>query len=125
MENILNKQINNIKEFENISNKQINNIKELENEIKLFRKYYHFSEGEKLISIKFISGDQDIDYSTITKNTEKFSKIEALLYDKFPKYIESENYFIFNGNRINRNKTIQENNINNNDIITLLVNSFD
>ena len=46
-----------IKELETISNKnpQINNVIELENEIKLFRKFNNFSEGEKLISIKFIS----------------------------------------------------------------------
>ena len=45
-----------LKELENslIKNLKIRII-ELENEIKLFRKHYNFSEGEKLISIKFIS----------------------------------------------------------------------
>ena len=116
-----------IKELQSISNNnpQNNNILELENEIKLFRKYNNFSEREKLISIKFISGEQDIDYTLITKNTEKFSKIEIQLYEKYPKYIETENFFVVGGNKINRNKTLEQNNINNNDIITLLINSFD
>ena len=116
-----------IKELQNISNNipKTNDIIELENQIKLFREYYNFSEGEKLISIKFISVDQDIDYSLISKNTEKFSKIEAMLYDKYPKYIELENFFLVCGNRINRNKTLKQNNINNNDVITLQVNNFD
>ncbi len=114
-----------IKELENITNKQINNIFELENEIKLFRKYNNFSKGEKLISIKFISGTQDIDYSLITRNTEKFLKIEVNLYERYPKYIETENYFVVGGNKINKYKTLEQNNIKNNDIITLLINNMD
>ena len=116
-----------IKEFENISNNilEINNIIELENEIKLFREYNNFSEGEKLISIKFASEKQDIDYSIIIKNTEIFSQIETMLYNKYPKYTETENYFLVGGNKINRHKTLEKNNIKNNDIITLYINNFD
>jgi len=127
-EKIKNENLNKkIKELENISNKnlEINNIIELENEIKLFRKYNNFTEGEKLISIKFGSEEQDIDYSIIIKNTELFSKIEAMLYNKYPKYIETENYFLVGGNKINRHKTLENNNIKNNDIITLYINNFD
>ena len=116
-----------IKELESISNKnqQINNIIELENEIKLFRKFNNFSEGEKLIQIKFISNEQDIDYSLIVKNTEKFYKIEGILYEKYPKYVETDNFFVVSGNRINRNKTLEQNNIKSNDIITLIINNLD
>ena len=45
-----------------------------------------------------MSDEQDINYSIVSKNTEKFSKIETMLYDKFPKYIESENYFFIGEN---------------------------
>ena len=121
-EKIKNENLNKkIKELENTSNKQ-NNATELENEIKLFRKYNNFSEGEKLISIKFISFEEDVDYSIIIKNTELFSKIEAMLYNKYPRYIETDNYFFVNGIKVNRNKTFEKNNIKNNDIITLLIN---
>ena len=119
--------IKKIKELQSISNNNLeqNNIKELENEIKLFRKYNNFSEGEKLISIKFASSEQDIDYPIIIKNTELFSQIEAMLYKKYPKYIETENYFLVGGNKVNRNKNFEQNNIKNNDIITLYINNFD
>ena len=121
-EKIKNENLNKkIKDLENTSNKQ-NNATELENEIKLFRKYNNFSEGEKLISIKFTSFEQDVDYSLIIKNTELFSKIEAMLYNKYPRYIETDNYFFVNGIKVNRNKTFEKNNIKNNDIITLLIN---
>ena len=126
-EKIKNENLNRtIKDLKNISNKnfQRSNIIELENEIKLFRKYCNFSEGEKLISIKFISGGKDIDFPIITKNTEKFIKIEAMLYEKYPKYTDTENFFVVGGNKINRNKTLEENNIKNNDIITLYINNL-
>ena len=116
-----------IKELENISNNKINtnNIIDLENEIKLFRTYYKLSDNEKLISIKIISIDQEIDLTVIAKNTDDFSKIEKMIYDKYPKYIEFENYFLVNGNKINKHKTLEQNKIKNNDILTLGINNFD
>jgi hypothetical protein len=122
-----------IKELENISNNKINssnkinsnNIIELENEIKLFRTYYKFTDNEKLISIKFISAEQDIDLTVIAKNTDDFSFVEKMLYDNYPAYKKFENYFIVNGNKINKNITLEENKIKNNDILTLVINNFD
>ena len=124
-ENIKNENLN--KNIPNISNNnlEIKKIIELENEIKLFRIYNNFSEGEKLISIKFASVEQDIDYSLTIKNTEIFSKIELMLYNKYPKYIETENYFLVGGNKINKHKSLEKNNIKDNDIITLFINNFD
>ena len=119
--NNLQKEITNLKNISNFNSK----IKELENEIKLFKTYYHFSEGEKLILIKFVSVNQDINFEIIAKNTEIFSKIEHILYEKYPKYIESENYFLVHGSKLNRHKSLKENKINNNDVITLEVNNLD
>ena len=113
------KRLNNI--FLNINSK----IKELENEINLFRSYYKYTEGEKLISIKFNSVDQEINFNIITKNTEIFSQLELILYEKYPKYIDSENYFLVNGNKINKHRSLKENKISNNDVITLEINHFD
>jgi hypothetical protein len=93
---------------------------ELENELNLFKSYYCFSPGEKLISIKFVSVDQNIkNFKLIVKNTDKFSKLEDILYEKYPNYKDTENYFIVNGKRINRNRTLEENKIKNNDILML------
>ena len=109
-----NKNLNQIVQNHNKSNR----IEELENEIKLFRTYYKFSPDEKLISIQFIHSP-DINYTIIAKNTDDFVKIEKELYDKYPNYKNFENNFLLNGKKINKYKTLKENNIKNNDIIYL------
>ena len=42
-----------------------------------------------------------------------------MLYEKYPKYKDTENYFLVNGKKLNRNRTLEENNIKNNDKIIL------
>ena len=100
-------------------------IEELENEIKYFRTYYKLSENEKLISIKFIAVEQNINLTVIAKNTDYFSFIEKILYDHYPNYKQFENYFLVNGSKINKNITLEENKIKNNDILTVVINDFD
>ena len=71
------------------------------------------------MSIIFISSTQKLHFSAICKNTDKFHKIEGLLYENFPQYLENDNFFILNGKKINRYKTLEENGIKNNDVIIL------
>ena len=114
----------NIIKEEKIKNNILNNkILELEKEIKLLNSYF-LPNGEKLLSIKIISTDQKIDLPIIIKNTEYFSKIEQILYEKYPKYTETENYFLVNGSRINRLKTLEQNGIKNNATLTLVRNDI-
>jgi len=119
-DNIIN-EYNKIKEIKNISNNNndyINRIKELEKEIEKFKKYC-LLPGEKLITIKFTSIDQNINFETIVKNTDNFSKLENFLYEKYPQYKDTENYFLVNGNKLNKHRTLEENKIKDNDILTL------
>ena len=78
-----------------------------------------------MISIKFISVNQEINFNIAAKNTDKFSKLETILYEKYPKYVDSENFFLVNGNKINRHRSLQDNKIKNNDVITLQIENFD
>ena len=48
-----------------------------------------------------------------------------MLYNKYPKYTDTENYFLVGGIKVNRHKTLKNNNIKNNDIITLYINIFE
>ena len=67
---------------------------------------YDLKKDEKLLTIIFYSVDQKIHYSLICKNTDKFNRIEEKLYDIYPEYKETENFFMIHGNKINRFKTI-------------------
>jgi len=94
-----------------IKNKEINELKS--------KIGFDLKEGENLMTIIFISVDQQIHYSIICKNTDNFSKIEKMLYDKYPEYKKSENYFLYKGKKINRFETIEENGIEYSALITL------
>ena len=101
---LLNSQISEkIIEFNNLKNQiNIKNDDDLVNQI---------NPGEKVISALIISTDQKIVYSVACKNTTPFVKIEEKLYEVYPEYKETENYFLFSGTKIKRFKTIGENKI--------------
>ena len=94
--------------------KEVNELK------KNLSKYpFELNDGEKLMTIIFQSSNEEINYGAICKNTDKFNIIENQLYEHYPEYGENENFFTFNGKKINKNKSMEENNIKNNDIIIL------
>jgi len=96
-------------------------FKKKEEEIQSLKSTFPFEikQGEKLISIIFISVDQKIHHSYICKNTDIFINLEKSLYDTYPEYRESENYFLLRGLKINKYKSLESNNIKDSDIITL------
>ena len=91
------------------------------NEIKSQLKF-DLSEGEKLMTVIFTSTKHDCFQSFICKNTDLFSRLEKLLYEKeeYKEYKLIENYFLVGGRKINRYETLEENGIKNNDLITLI-----
>ena len=80
-----------------------------------------FKPGDKIISVLFMTqGNQDIvNYSMPCKTTDLFVRLEERLYQNFPKYRNVETFFTVNTNRILRFKTLEQNKIKGNDIISL------
>ena len=105
------------------SNNILAAINEKEKEINFVRSSlpFQFKEGEKLMCVIFQNIDQSIHYPMICKNTQIFNNLENLLYEKFDKYKETENYFLCSGKRIIKTKTLEENNIEDGSIILLNV----
>ena len=66
--------------------------------------------GEEMI-VKFKSMDQTIDYVIPCYSEDPFYIIEDKLYEKFKKYREKNNIFIYGGRAILRFKSIKENKI--------------
>jgi len=84
-------------------------IEKLEKALKRYP--IELSENEKLMSIIINSSDEKILHSIICKNTDKFIKIEGILYNEYPQYEELSNYFLSNGKKISKFKTLEENKI--------------
>ena len=80
--------------------------------------------GDKIIAVLFMTqGSQDIfNYTMACKTSDLFVRLEERLYHDFPKYRNYETFFMVNTRRIFRFKTLEENKIKNNNIISLFIN---
>ena len=109
------------------NNSQNDRILELEEEVQKLRAYF-VSPGDKLMTLQIISNDQTMRFYTYCKSSDKFSKIEEIISNRYPSYSEvgsDNNYYLVNGRKINRYKTLDENGIKNNDVLTLINNNDD
>ena len=99
-----------------MKNDEINKLKSNKNENSIDNN----QQGEKILAIGFTSCDHKINkFFLPCKDSELFVRIEEKLYDEYYEYKEKETYFLVGGNKINRFKTIKENNIKNCSIIML------
>ena len=73
-----------------------------------------------IMSVNFISMDQNIHYYVGCFKTNTFSDVEEKLYKQYPQYRETNNNFLANVKLVLRFKTIAENNIGNDLPITLI-----
>ena len=83
-----------------------------------------FKPGDKIIAVLFMTqGNQDIyNYTMPCKTSDLFVRLEERLYHDFPKYRNFETFFMVHARRIFRFKSLEENQIKNNDIISLFTN---
>jgi len=121
----LNNQINNYLNQIQFLQNQINNCNPNNLNNNLINNNYVISSkpGEKILSINFVSnGFQGImNYSLPCKNTDLFVRLEEKLNNDYPELKDKETYFLVNGRKIKRFKTLDENHINSNDVINLFL----
>lgn len=75
--------------------------------------------ANNLMSVIFISNEEDIYWSINCNSNDKFDKLQNLFFNKYPEYNDSKTYFIFNGTKIKKEKSLEEIGIKNNDIIIM------
>ena len=121
----LNNQINNYLNQIQFLQNQINNYNPNNLNNNFINNNYVISSkpGEKILSINFVSnGFQGImNYSLPCKNTDLFVRLEEKLNNDYPELKDKETYFLVNGRKIKRFKTLDENHINSNDVINLFL----
>ncbi len=118
--NIINNLNNDINNYRNIISKkdiELNNYKsQLNNNIPNNKIYIN-----DMMSVNFISSDQDVHFSIPCLKTNTFAEVEEKLYKEFPQYRETNNTFLANGMQVLRFKTIAENDIGSGYPVTLIV----
>ena len=110
------------------NNKNIKDIKDIKdnNNKEVLQTNQNCKESnDTKIRLIFESVDQKIKETILCQSNERFHILEGLLYEKYPQYKESENYFIVNGVKVNRFKTLKENSIKNGDKIILNIIDYD
>ena len=126
----LNNENNKIKELnkqlENNLAQKINELQKILSDKNKNKDYYDLSSlgpNDKVIAVNFVSmGNNDIGhYNLICKNRDLFIRLEERLYNDFPQFKEHETYFEVKGKRIKRFKTLEQNLIKNNDIISMFI----
>jgi len=109
------------KEFCEEKEKLLNQLKEKDIIIEDLKSRYPFPilQGEKLMTVNFVSYDDKIHYSIICKNSDPFIRLEKLLYEKYPYFSNPEYNFFVNDNKVTKDKSLDDNNINNNEVILI------
>ena len=123
----LKEELNKTKESQNLLENQLAKAKEelqkyqSKNYIQTGDSMMSINPGDKILAINFVSmGSQDIGhFNLICKNTDLFVTLEARLYEVYPQFKDFDTYFAVNTKRIKRFKTVEENGIKSNDIISL------
>ena len=118
----------NINNYQNIINQkdlelnnlrmQINNMNNMNNNIQSNNMFINKND---IVSVNFISMDQNVHFSVACLKTDIFAEIEEQLYKQYPQYRETNNSFLAHGQQVLRFKTIAENKIGNGLPVTLVV----
>ena len=110
---------NKLLELQNIIYKKNDEIKILKS--KLNNDYIDNIQPEgKVIEIEITSVDQTIQNFILScKDSDLFVNLEEKLYDEYPKYKNIETFFLVNGRKVLRFKSMKENNIKNGNVIML------
>ena len=114
-------QINNLQNIINQKNFELNTLRVQKSSNKfnpIVQQKFYFDE---IVCVNFISSDQNVHYAVTCTKTTIFAEIEEKLYQQYPRYRETNNDFLANGNLVLRFKTIDENKIGNGLPVTLVV----
>ena len=124
LQNKLNNYNNTINNYNNIINQkdiELNNLRTQLNNLNNNMNNNININMNDIMSVNFISMDQNVHFSVGCLKTNTFAEVEEKLYKQYPEYRETNNNFIANGTQVLRFKTIAENKIGNGLPVTLIV----
>ena len=126
LENEINKLNETITKLRNeimLKDKEIENYKKQNNSLNKKQSLFTLLNVEdKIFSVIFKTEgkEEDLHYKMSYRNSDLFVRLEEKLYNAYPKYKNYEAFFLVNNRKILRFKTMEENNIKDNDIIFII-----
>ena len=78
--------------------------------------------NNQIIGIRFLSQDQKINYPIACSLSDIFSEVEKKLFLQYPELKNKNIYYIGNGNKINRDETIEKNEIKHESCLIIIEN---
>ena len=107
--------------LDKITNYYKEEFKKEEKEIKIYinKLSKQLLKNKKMMNLNFMTNDENIHYSIKCQKTNCFNEIIKNFFDKYPEYKKYENIYTIKGKKVDVNKSIEENNIHNNNIITI------
>ena len=117
----LNNELNKINNQKKNLNNEILNLNDQIKDLKMNKNsnLSFINPAETLFCIQFRSIDEIVDLAIPCKNTDIFVRLEEKLYEYYPEYKETNNYFTCNGIVIKKFKSLKENKIKNSDKILM------
>ena len=78
--------------------------------------------GENMISVIFqCNDDQTVHYPVICNENQIFSEVEKKLYEEYPQYKKTTNFFMCNGNTVDKTKNMKENKLKHGRLIIMKI----
>lgn len=109
-------------DYKKIIEEKNKEIEELKNEINKLKNNKDEDKkiiDESIITINFTPINQQNFCSIHCYSSDVFAKIENKYYEAHPEFRETDNFFVVNGQKIKRFKTIKDNSINDGDTIIM------
>ena len=120
LQNKLNNYNNTLNNYQNIIKQKDFELNNLKTQLNKINNNINININD-IMSVNFISTDQNVHFSVGCLKTNTFAEVEEKLYKQYPEYRETNNNFLANGKQVLRFKTIAENNIGNGLPVTLIV----
>lgn len=109
--------------YKNMLTTKQNEINILSNKYNELNNKINSSKDEKIISLLITSIDENLALPIMIKDTDYFTKVKEIIFEKYPNYKKTTNKFYVCGKiikMIDENKKIKENDLKDGDNITLV-----
>ena len=126
-------QLNDLKDSLKIKNNEVINLNNQINDLNAQIKKLNINinnpnvkvDINDIVTVSFRSLDYKVDVAYSSPKSDLFVRLEEKLYDEYPEFRDLDNiYFTVNGKKIRRFRSLQENNLKNNDKILLNICEF-